>query len=785
MPLLDLRSATGEIHQAIDQKRRRGLPSPFFFMVGAGISYPPVPLAAQIQDHCKEEAGRYGKTTQASSDTSIDSYSYWFEQAYQQPENRQQYLRELMENAFISRANFRLAHLLLDKTVTNLVVTSNFDDFLSRALTLFGRRPTVCDHPRTLERIDLQSPDVQIIHLHGSYWFYDCCNLKYEIGERARIQRDTSLTMSSLLESLLWAHSPLVVGYSGWEGDVFMTALQRRLSTGLRTRLYWFCYKRRDAQALPQWLISDPNVFVVVPDERKKADLPDSGQPTAISANAPRAKAHDSDAYSLSGSNPDEPFLRATDVFDQMIQAFKLDAPPLTKDPLTFYAKHLKASLLGDKSDELENDVYAIRSVIESLERLKASAGQLPVSKTESRLESFRNAVRQSKQREAIRIAKKIPIGKLTPEQLREVMSALSDAALGLFDNSQDELDSYDLIVAFSERLAALGLTDYSTGFVLARSLFRKGVRLGALHRSEEAIVAYEELLRRFGDATEAALGEWVAKALLNKGVRLSALNRSEEAIEAYKEVLGRFGDATETALREQVANALINKGITLGALNRGEEEIAAYEELLRRFGDATEAAVREQVAKALLNKGARLGALNRSDEAIAAYDGLLGRFGDATEAALRERVAKALLNKGVRLGALNRSEEEITAYEELLRRFGDATEAALREHVAKALLNKGATLGALNRSEEAIAAYEELLRRFGDAPEAALRERVAMALFNKGVRLGALKRSEEAIAAYEDLLRRFGDDSDPKLRELSGKATAAKNALAKKLGSA
>ncbi len=121
-------------------------------------------------------------------------------------------------------------------TVTNLVVTTNFDDFLSQALSLFGRRHIVCDHPRTLERIDLRSPDVQIIHIHGSYWFYDCCNLNAEISERAKGSSSTSFTMLSTLDDILRTHSPLVVGYSGWEGDVFMNALQRRMSAPLRTK---------------------------------------------------------------------------------------------------------------------------------------------------------------------------------------------------------------------------------------------------------------------------------------------------------------------------------------------------------------------------------------------------------------------------------------------------------------------------------------------------------------------------------------------------------------------
>jgi hypothetical protein len=71
-----------------------------------------------------------------------------------------------MENAVISRANFRLAHLLIEGAISNLVLTANFDDLLSRALTLFGCGHIVCDHPGALQRIDFEdNRDVQIIHL--------------------------------------------------------------------------------------------------------------------------------------------------------------------------------------------------------------------------------------------------------------------------------------------------------------------------------------------------------------------------------------------------------------------------------------------------------------------------------------------------------------------------------------------------------------------------------------------------------------------------------------------
>jgi TolA-binding protein len=60
----------------------------------------------------------------------------------------------------------------------------------------------------------------------------------------------------------------------------------------------------------------------------------------------------------------------------------------------------------------------------------------------------------------------------------------------------------------------------------------------------------------RFGADPEPALREQVPKALYNKGVTLGQLDRSEEAIAVYDQVVTRFGADPEPALREQVAMA-------------------------------------------------------------------------------------------------------------------------------------------------------------------------------------------------------------------------------------
>jgi len=47
---------------------------------------------------------------------------------------------------------------------------------------------------------------------------------------------------------------------------------------------------------------------------------------------------------------------------------------------------------------------------------------------------------------------------------------------------------------------------------------------------------------------------ELVAAALVNKGAALGALGRGDEAVAVYDDLVARFGTATELPLREQVA---------------------------------------------------------------------------------------------------------------------------------------------------------------------------------------------------------------------------------------
>jgi len=702
--------AAREIRQACVRAGERNEHSPFFFIVGAGISHPPVPLASDITQQCRAEAERWGAPADARVSTAEEDYSRWFSEAYPQPTDRQLYLRSLMEKAFISRANLRLAHLLLDNTIGHIVVTPNFDDLLSRALNLFGRRHIVCDHPGTVERVNVETRDVQIVHVHGTYWFYDCLNLRHEIGSASRVSATEAFTTSSLLDDIFRNRVPIVVGYSGWEGDVIMNALKRRLAKPVPRNIYWCCYREAEADSTPEWLHEHPNFVAVVP------------RPAA----AHRSTGESGEA---SGATVKESVLSAVGVFDALIREFKLEPPSLTRDPLRFLAQQLRESLWTDDDDA--EDVYAIRALIRRVERIRDGETQLRLRSNAS-LDAVREALRRSEHRQAIKSAEQLDFELLDDDELRELAFSIGTAAGSLLDDSPDESSGYSLTVKAVDALMARGRGEAPLNERSARALLNSAITFLNRKETDLSIDTFDELLRRFADAPEPVLRAQVARALRGKGFALGTLNRSADAITVYDELLRRFADAPETALREPVAGALRNKGVMLGTLGRHNDAIAVYDELFRRFADAPEPALREQVAKALTNKGFSLETLNRDVDAVAVYDEALRRFADAPEPALREQVARALVNKGATLGDLNRSEEEMAVYDEVLRRFADAPESALRELVALALLNKGATLGDLNRSDDAIAAYDEVLRRFADAPEPAVREQVATAMKNR-----------------------------------------------------
>jgi tetratricopeptide (TPR) repeat protein len=669
-------------------------PNPYVFIVGAGISYPSVPLASEITAHCQKRAEGF-KIPPPPRDTSpMKLYSYWFEKAYPQPHQRQQYLQSLIENKSISLANFRLAHLLLSKRVATTVVTPNFDDFLWRALiTLGDENVLLCDNPNTEHRIKVNSGSVQIVHVHGTYRHYDLANLEPEIEARASQSPATNQTMSHLLDAIFRDHSPIVVGYSGWENDVIMRAIRRRVETYLGYKLYWFCHKKDTVDTLPAWLKGHNLVVFGAPhDPASKetlASLSDSNPAVAGSdkCDGETTRAIPGSPNLISATADPKGALEAQMVFDRLVVALGLDSPPLVKDPLQFFADRLEKSLPKDGSLTGGAIAYSFASIIEDVKnarQLLKRESENATSTDKVLLERMRDAVSRSQYQEALTIASEIAVEKLSKEDLRGLVDTLSVSGQNADPKTADILPGLNTLAMASQLVADVD-NGPKASLALADAWLLQQTELARRGLDEDAFTVSGNLLRRFGGTDMAELQAYVTKSLSRKAYALWKLNRNTEAIPIYDEILNRVAGSNLPALQEQAAKALVNKGIVLRILNRSEEAIALHDELVRRFADSTLPALQEQVGKALVNKGFMLGALNRREEAIAAYDDLLRRFADSTFPALQEQVAQALVNKGFTLGALNRSEEAIAAYDDLLRRFADSTLPALQKLVANA----------------------------------------------------------------------------------------------------
>ncbi|MCE5219017.1 tetratricopeptide repeat protein [bacterium] len=810
---MEFRQAINEIEVSVHLAQEAKEQSPFFVIAGAGVSAPSVPLASGIMEHCRTECQRLGRPLPKETGNPATDYGKLFEAAYPGRGDRRRYIERIAANRPASQAVLRLAHLLQDpaRGLTNLVVTINFDDTIERALRLLGAEPAVSDHPLTADRVDPSGTAPGVVHVHGSYWFYDCCNREGEIEKRAEsLPEQPYSTMSEYLDRVLTSRSPIVVGYAGWKSDVVMKALERRLMRdgGLRSNLYWFAYQHEEAAALPPWLRDHPDVRVVAPpgpaDERpdRRTTVIDMAQGKAV--------------------------LSAETVLGALVSVLELPDPRLFVRPLRAFRRQLVDALTKDGS----SGIYNVAGVLTDLRRaeglLLCSRRTESPSPTQQALTHVRTWVRQANYRGAVHAASAVDLADYSWDQLRELFGLLAETCPAPW--VEERLATDDLLAQVANRLLDPGTPAttlqpsehaqiagvlnnrawrlYKAGEgeeamavldaviarygedsslplreTMARVRLNKGIILGHPGSSNEEVTSYDEVVTRYGDDPSSALRELVAAALLNKGIASERMGRGEAAMAAYDGVVARYTDDASPVLRGVVARALLNKGAMMGRLGRPGGALGALERVLSRYRDDGRPFLREVVARALLGKGYALRDMGRGEGALAAYDDIVTRYGDDPSPALREVVARALFNKGVQLGQMGRREEAIAAYDEAIAHYGDDPSPALREVAAGALSNRGVALEKLDRSDEAIQAFDQVVIRYGDDRAPALRERVAGALFSKGVTLGQLGRSEDAIRAFDQGVRRYGDDRAPALREKVAAALFSKGITLGQLG--
>ena len=246
---------------------------PYFFIAGAGISAPSIPSANGIIEKCKEQVKSMCSSDEyqhhvdtIGMENVADQYSSWMALAFPNKIDRSNFFRQQIKKAGITSANLLLAQILCSKKVATTVLTPNFDDILKQSMDLLGQR-NVLVAENSMDNLSItpyNQEEVQIVHVHGTYRFYDCANLNSEILEVTN--KNGTLSSTQLLRNFLQAQAPIIIGYSGWESDVIMTCLAERLSYPVPRSYIWICYTQEDYEKLPSWLKSNKDVIFVLPD---------------------------------------------------------------------------------------------------------------------------------------------------------------------------------------------------------------------------------------------------------------------------------------------------------------------------------------------------------------------------------------------------------------------------------------------------------------------------------------------------------------------------------------
>jgi tetratricopeptide (TPR) repeat protein len=335
-----------------------------------------------------------------------------------------------------------------------------------------------------------------------------------------------------------------------------------------------------------------------------------------------------------------------------------------------------------------------------------------------------------------------------------------------------------DVAAVYDEMVERFGsATEPELLSIVAGGLIAKGLSSAGDPAAE--IEAYNDVIRRFDTRPEPAIKTQVALALRNLG-NVFKLTDPATAIAKYDEVVDRFADASEVELRVAAANALSDKALVQRRNDAGAA-VTTYDEIVTRFGTAAEVELWRVVAHALLEKGALLFE-DDAPGAIAAYDQILTRVSEPDEPELHGLLALAMYSKGIVLDH-NDAPAALTAFESVVARYGDDSQDDVQPVVAMALRGKGDFL-ASREPAAAVDAYDEVVRRFGDRDHAALREEVARALLEKGDTLRATD-VDAAKAAYDEVVSRFGDDAEAELRNLVAAAFVHKGEALQDIDSA
>jgi hypothetical protein len=291
-----------------------------------------------------------------------------------------------------------------------------------------------------------------------------------------------------------------------------------------------------------------------------------------------------------------------------------------------------------------------------------------------------------------------------------------------------------------------------------------------------------DELLARFGGASEPATRLQVAEGLWERGLVFSQTDRRELAAGACEELVERFFDETEPRVLGVVARAMVQKAFNIEMLGWLDDAIVNYGHVVKRLAGVTFPDVRDKVAEARIN-AAILTARTRD---VTELTEELASDVDPDRLAL---VARAIVTESEWLLDSDSPDEALELLDTVIEALEGRSEQESRKVTALALASKSVALGQLGYDDamvpfetmidlyggEALAAFDEQATRLWSAVEPSHLQRLGWVLLTKARIFHALGRQSESKATLTQLLQRLEGNSSP---EISNTVAAAHQAL-------
>lgn len=280
-----------------------------------------------------------------------------------------------------------------------------------------------------------------------------------------------------------------------------------------------------------------------------------------------------------------------------------------------------------------------------------------------------------------------------------------------------------------------------SADFDTARSLLLRALDEANDGNVENSLVAFEEIVVRFGGSGFVDVRGIAAEALLSRAAVFEQTGRIEAAISCLDDVVAQFGDDEDEVVAIHVAWAMNNKGALLWQLGAKSSALGAYRASVARFGDSRTPRIAERVIDALDSIRALRSDLGFHDDATRAAREVIRRTANGMPSTLRWR-ARALVDQGLDHRRRGKFKAALNAFEAVIQldeKTNDPTE--LDASVAWAYADKAGVLVERKRYDEASAAADALLTRFEGRDDPDVRSAIAAGRVNKEHARQALRR--------------------------------------------